>query len=57
MELVVKEDGEIKRYKASGESGAVEGELLGRAYRLPDGTVVYAPTETERRKTENQNKQ
>ena len=44
MELIVKEDREIKRYKASGDKGSGEGELLGRAYRLPDGSVVYVPT-------------
>ncbi|MBQ9371583.1 MAG: DUF2149 domain-containing protein [Thermoguttaceae bacterium] len=44
MELVVKENGEIKRYRASGDAGNGEGELLGRAYRLPDGSVVYVPS-------------
>ncbi|MBR4976197.1 MAG: DUF2149 domain-containing protein, partial [Thermoguttaceae bacterium] len=41
---------ELKRYKASGESGSGEGELLGRAYRLPDGQVVYVPTDKEKRR-------
>ncbi len=50
MELVVKEGKELKRYQASTEQGSGEGELLGRAYRLPDGKVVYVPTETERKK-------
>ena len=44
MELVVKEGKELKRYRPSGDSGDGEGELLGRAYRLPDGSVVYVPT-------------
>ncbi len=44
MELVVKEGKELKRYRPSGDSGNGEGELLGRAYRLPDGSVVYVPT-------------
>lgn len=52
MELVVKEGRELKRYKASTEQGSGEGELLGRAYRLPDGKVVYVPTEQERRANE-----
>ena len=47
MELVVKEGRELKRYRASGGSGQGEGELLGRAYRLPDGSVVYVPTNRE----------
>ena len=50
MELVVKEGRELKRYKASGENGSGEGELLGRAYRLPDGQVVYVPTDKEKRR-------
>ena len=45
MELIVKEGRELKHYKASGETGDGAGELLGRAYRLPDGRVVYVPTE------------
>ena len=50
MELVLKEGKELKRYQASTEQGSGEGELLGRAYRLPDGKVVYVPTEAERKK-------
>ena len=50
MELVVKEGKELKRYQARTEQGSGEGELLGRAYRLPDGKVVYVPTEAERKK-------
>ena len=55
MELVVKEGRELKRYKASTEQGSGEGELLGRAYRLPDGKVVYVPTEQERRAQTSEN--
>lgn len=45
MEIVVKEGEEIKHYEASDEVGAGQGELLGKAYRLPDGRVVYVPAE------------
>jgi hypothetical protein len=45
MEIIVKEGEEIKHYEASDEVGAGRGELLGRAYRLPDGRVVYVPSE------------
>lgn len=45
MEIIVKEGEEIKHYEASDEVGAGQGELLGKAYRLPDGRVVYVPTE------------
>ncbi|MDD3470607.1 MAG: DUF2149 domain-containing protein [Thermoguttaceae bacterium] len=45
MEMIVKEGREIKHYEATGATGAGEGELLGKAYRLPDGRVVYVPNE------------
>ena len=45
MEIIVKEGEEIKHYEASDEVGAGRGELLGKAYRLPDGRVVYVPAE------------
>ncbi len=47
MEIVVKEGEEIKHYEASESTGAGQGELLGQAYRLPDGRVVYVPAEEE----------
>jgi len=47
MEIVVKEGEEIKHYEATDETGLGQGELLGKAYRLPDGRVVYVPAETE----------
>lgn len=45
MEIIVKEGEEIKHYEANDEVGAGQGELLGKAYRLPDGRVVYVPAE------------
>ncbi len=47
MEIIVKEGQEIKHYEATNETGAGYGELLGRAYRLPDGRVVYVPADKE----------
>jgi hypothetical protein len=47
MEIVVKEGEEIKHYEATTETGAGQGELLGKAYRLPDGRVVYVPAEDD----------
>lgn len=47
MKMVVKEGQEIKQYEASESNGAGSGELLGRAYRLADGRVVYVPKEAE----------
>lgn len=45
MEIIVKEGQEIKHYEASDQVGAGQGQLLGKAYRLPDGRVVYVPVE------------
>lgn len=47
MEIIVKEGQEIKHYEATNETGAGRGELLGKAYRLPDGRVVYVPADKE----------
>lgn len=47
MEIIVKEGKEIKHYEATNETGVGYGELLGKAYRLPDGRVVYVPADKE----------
>lgn len=47
MKMVVKQGEEIKHYEATDSVGAGSGELLGRAYRLSDGRVVYVPKESE----------
>ena len=47
MEIIVKEGEEIKSYEATDSTGAGQGELLGQAYRLPDGRVVYVPASKE----------
>jgi hypothetical protein len=47
MEIVVKEGEEIKHYEATAETGLGQGELLGKAYRLSDGRVVYVPAEDD----------
>ncbi len=47
MEIIVKEGEEIKHYEATDETGVGYGELLGKAYRLPDGRVVYVPADKE----------
>ena len=48
MEIVVKEGEEIRHYEATDQLGAGQGELLGTAYRLPDGRVVYVPADKEK---------
>jgi len=47
MEIIVKEGKEIKHYEATNETGVGYGELLGKAYRLPDGRVVYVPADKD----------
>jgi hypothetical protein len=43
MEIIVKDGEEIKHYEATDQTGVGKGELLGQAYKLPDGRVVYVP--------------
>ncbi len=45
MEILIKEGEEIRHYEATDATGFGQGELLGQAYRLPDGRVVYVPAE------------
>ncbi|WP_417385729.1 DUF2149 domain-containing protein [Gimesia sp.] len=47
MEIIVKEGQEIKQYEASESKGAGKGQLLGQAYQLPDGRVIYVPADGE----------
>jgi len=47
MKITIKEGKEIKQYEATDSTGSGTGELLGRAYRLADGRVVYVPKESE----------
>ncbi|MDR0335512.1 MAG: DUF2149 domain-containing protein [Planctomycetaceae bacterium] len=47
MEIVVKKENVIEHYEATDLKGSGEGVLLGKAYRLPDGRVIYVPTESE----------
>ncbi len=44
MEILVKEGEEIRHYEATEQTGFGHGELLGQAYRLADGRVVYVPS-------------
>lgn len=43
MEIITKEGQKLTRFKASGTSGAGDGEKAGTAYRMKDGTMVYVP--------------
>lgn len=44
MEIITKDGQKITRFKASGASGAGDGEKAGTAFRMKDGTMVYVPT-------------
>ncbi|GHT45911.1 hypothetical protein FACS189454_06180 [Planctomycetales bacterium] len=48
MEIVVKKGEVIHHYEATDATGTGQGELLGKAYRLPDGRVVYVPEDHEK---------
>lgn len=52
MEIIVKQGEEITHYEATAETGVGQGQLLGKAYRLPDGRVVYVPTDQDRELSE-----
>ncbi|WP_217125832.1 DUF2149 domain-containing protein [Hydrogenophilus thiooxidans] len=43
MEMIVKKGEKIERYKASGAIGQGEGEKVGTAYRMRDGSFIYVP--------------
>lgn len=43
MEVLVKQGKKMERYKASNQIGRGEGEKIGIAYRLRDGSMVYVP--------------
>lgn len=43
MEIIIKDGEVINHYEATDATGMGQGELLGKAYRLPDGKVVYVP--------------
>lgn len=46
MEIIVKKDREVTRYKASSTKGQGQGRRVGTAYQLEDGRIVYVPEET-----------
>ncbi len=43
MEVVIRRGKELKHYKAAGQIGEGEGQRMGTAYRLKDGTMIYVP--------------
>ena len=43
MEIIVKKENRITRYKSEKSSGSGKGERVGIAYRLENGEVIYVP--------------
>ena len=47
MEIIVKKDNKIIRYKSEKSSGSGKGRRVGIAYQLENGEVIYVPEETK----------
>jgi len=43
MEISIRRGKEMKHYRSAGQIGEGEGQRMGTAYRLKDGTMVYVP--------------
>lgn len=43
MEIIVKKDNKITRYKSEQTTGSGKGQRVGIAYRLDSGEVIYVP--------------
>lgn len=47
MEIIVKKNNKITRYKSEKSSGSGKGRRVGIAYQLENGEVIYVPEETK----------
>ena len=47
MEIIVKKNNKITRYKSEKNSGSGKGRRVGIAYQLENGEVIYVPEETK----------
>ena len=47
MEIIVKKDNKITRYKSEKNSGSGKGRRVGIASQLENGEVIYVPEETK----------
>ena len=47
MEIIVKKNNKITRYKSEKKSGSGKGRRVGIAYQLENGEVIYVPEETK----------
>jgi hypothetical protein len=48
MEIAIRRGREMKHYRSAGEIGEGEGQRMGTAYQLKDGTMIYVPEEDAR---------
>ena len=47
MEIIVKKNNKITRYKSEKNTGSGKGRRVGIAYHLENGEVIYVPEETK----------
>lgn len=47
MEIIVKKDNKVTRYKSEKTTGSGRGKRVGIAYRLESGEVIYVPEENQ----------
>ena len=45
MEIIVKKENKVTRYKSEKSTGTGRGERVGIAYRLESGEIIYVPEE------------
>jgi hypothetical protein len=43
MEIIVKKENKVSRFKSENTSGSGKGERVGIAYRLESGEIIYVP--------------
>ncbi len=48
MEIIVKKENKVTRYKSEKSTGTGRGERVGIAYRLESGEIIYVPEEEAR---------
>lgn len=43
MEIIIKKDNKVTRYKSEKAEGTGKGQRVGIAYRLESGEIIYVP--------------
>jgi hypothetical protein len=52
MEIIVKKNNKVSRYKSKKSSGTGKGKRVGIAYQLDNGDIIYVPENRQIQKTE-----